>query len=313
MIIEGGAPASEVAAVEAAPVESNIVPASAQGNSAQVEQIEQAVADGELSPKEAQSLIKKYSLKVRGQTVEREYDLSNDDFMRDQFQLAEVSKQSMQQSAELKKLYEREMTRLKEDPFSVLAELGLDPEELSAGFISKKIEEMKKSPEQVEKEKYMKELETAKAALKKLEQEKEDTENAKLNQTAVVQLNEEIDKALMGHKSLPNKPLVRKRIADEMLWAMKNGFEDVTAEDVLPIVHKQMKAELNELHDNISEDALEDFVGRKNLDRAKKKRIEALTKVPENLSAIKPTSKGIAPKEAKPAERIKAKDFFRGR
>jgi len=279
-----------------------------------VQEIQDAVEAGEISEAQAAKMVKKLELKVRGKTITKEIDLSDEQYLKEQLQLAEVAKMEMQSGAELRKAYQREMERLRSDPFSVLQELGLDPEELSTGYISKKIEEMKKSPEQIEKERYQKELETAKERLKKLEQEREEAEMSRYTEQAKSQLNEEVDKAIQAHKSLPNHPLVRKRIFDEMKWAMDQGFNEVTAEDVLPIVHKQMRSELSDLYDSMPDDALEDWIGKKTIERQRKSRLSA--KKVANLNDVKPTAASVKqPKEEEsaPKKKISAKEFFRGR
>lgn len=310
-----GAPAS--APAESAPVDNSTAPVESQTQSSQsgqpsAEDIQAAADSGEISQAEANKMIKKFKLKVRGQEVEREVDLSDENYIRDQLQLAEMSKISMQSAAELKKQYLKEMERLKSDPMSVLAEMGLDPEEVSASFIQKKIEEMKKSPEQLAQEKLAKELEEARAEAKRLKEEKEQVEMSKLQEQAVKTLNEEIDKAISGHKKLPNSPLVRKRIADSMLWAMNNGFGDVTAEDVVPLVEKELRSELGGLFDGLEDEAFEDWIGKERLAKARKRRIASAKPNVPGLSDVKPTTAGLkAKEEPTQVQKMKAKDFFR--
>jgi hypothetical protein len=311
--VSGGASAPAAAPAESAQSDSNTESNASQAQSGQPEisDIQDAVEAGELSQAQAKSLIKKYKLKVQGKEQEVEVDLGNDDFIRDQLQLAEMSKRSMQSASEIKKAYMKEMERLKSDPFSVLQELGLDPEELSAGFISKKIEEMKKSPEQLAQEKLTRELEEARAEARKLKEEREAEQMTKLQAEASKALNDEIDKAISGHKKLPNSPLVRKKIADSMLWAMNNGYGDVTAEDVVPMVEKELRQEFGGMFEGMEDDTLEEWVGRERINRARKKKVA--TKVP-GLNDVKPTAASIkAPAEAnKPSsQKIKAKDLFR--
>lgn len=307
--------APSAAPVESAPVEGNTGVQESQANSVQPEisDIQDAVESGELSAQEAKSLIKKYKLKIRGQEQEVEVDLGNDDFIRDQLQLAEVSKRSMQESAELKKAYMREMDRLKNDPWAVLQEMGLDPEELSTGFISKKIEEMKKSPEQLASEKLQKELDEARAKIKAAEDKEQQAEMAKLNEQASKSLNEEIDKAISGHKKLPNSPLVRKKIADSMLWAMNNGFGEVTAEDVVPLVEKELRQELSGLYEGLDDEAFEDWVGKERLAKARKRKIAAARPNVSSLSEVRQTSSSMKTQEtqAQSKSKVRTGDFFK--
>ncbi len=153
------------------------------------------------------------------------------------------------------------------------------------------------------------ELAEAREEARKLKEEKELGEMTKLQAEASKSLNDEIDKAISGHKKLSNTQAVRKRIADAMLWAMNNGHGDVTAEDVVPMVEKEMREEHRALFEGFEDDALEDWVGRERLAKLKKKKVQA--KVP-GLNDVKPTTGGIRPQEeSKPSQKIKAKDLFR--
>lgn len=318
----GGAGSAPVAA--AAPAESttassentSITSESSQAaegisDAAQQAEIQEALDNGDT--KEAQRLIKKFQLKVRGKTVEKEVDLSDDDFIRNQLQLAEVSKQSMQESAELKKAYQKELERFRQNPWQVLEELGLNPDDLAESRIQQRIEEMKKSPEQLEKERIQAELQAAREEAKRLKEEKEQIEMQKLQEQAAIQIQDEIGKAISAHKTLPNSPYVVKRIADTMLWAMNNGHEDVTAEDVVAVVEQEMRQEMSQLYDEMPEELLEQFIGKKNIERMRKKRV-AQVKATPSVNDIKATALATKAAEAnKPKEkqRIDSRDFFK--
>jgi len=283
----------------------NNIPADAQA------EIEEALESGDT--KEAQKLMKKYELKVRGKTVTREYDLSDDDFMKSQFQLAEVARVEMQNSAELKKAYQKELERFKAKPWEVLKELGFDPDEMAEMRIQQRIEEMKKSPEQLEQEELREELRVARAEAKQNKEEKESIERQKMQEQASVQINDEIGRAISAHKSLPNSPYIVKRVADSMLWAMNNGFEDVTAEDVVPLVEQEMRSEMGQLYDEMPEELLENFIGKKNIDRMRKRRV-AQVKAAPSVNDVRQTT--LASKAAQDASRpkaapIRANDFFK--
>lgn len=278
---------------------------------AQQNEIQEAIDNGDA--KEAQRLIKKYQLKVRGKTIEKEIDLSDDDFIKNQLQLAEVSKQSMQEAAELKKAYQKELERFRQNPWQVLEELGLNPDDLAESRIQQRIEEMKKSPEQLEKERIQLELQQAREEAKRLKEEKEAFEFQKLQEQAAVQINDEITEALSQHGSLPNTSQMTKRIADTMLWAMNNGFEDVTAADVVPLVEQEWRQEMAQLFDQYPEEALEQLIGKKNIERMRKKRV-AQVKAPTSVNDIKQTALAAKAAEAsrpRQQEKIPAKEFFK--
>jgi len=184
---------------------------------------------------------------------------------------------------------------------------------LAQSRIEQRIEEMKKSPEQIRDEQREQELIDARKEAKLLREEKDTLEMQKLQEQAAVQINEEIADAIASHKSLPNSKYVQKRVADSMLWAMNNGYEDVTASDVLPLVEQEMRAEMGQLYDEMPEELLEQFIGKKNIERMRKKRV-AQVKVP-SLSDIKPTALSNKASEQSRKQEVRkpvaSKDFFK--
>jgi hypothetical protein len=218
----------------------------------------------------------------------------------------------MQEAAGLKKLYESEVSRLKQDPFSVLSELGLDPDQLAEMRIQQRIEEMKKSPEQVEREKIQAELQAAREESRKLKEERETEQFEKLKEQAAVQIETEIEQALDSHKTLPKSRHIVKRIADSMLWAINNGYQDVTAEDVMPLVEKEWREEMSRLMDDSPEDVLEQLIGQRNIERLRAKRLSAMSAAnTKTANSVKPTAGSVQKQEDKPREKIKQRDFFK--
>lgn len=286
---------------------------SAQASEQSTEGIEQALSDGDITPKEAQKLMKKFDLKVKGQVVQREYDLSDNDFLKNQFQLAEVAKLEMQNSAELKRAYQKEMERFKAKPWDVLKELGFDPDELAQARIEQRIEEMKKSPEQLEQEQLREELKQAREEAKRIREEKEELETKKFQEQALIQVNDEISSAITKYGKLPNTKYVQQKVAQQLVWAMNNNYEDATAEDVMEIVEHEMRQEMSEIYDQMPEEALEQFIGKKNIDRMRKRRVAA-AKVP-STNDIKQTALSNKANESarrsEAANPIPAKDFFK--
>jgi len=273
--------------------------------------VETAIANG-ASEKEVKNLIKEFQLKVNGKVINKTIDLSDENALRNELQLSAAARQAMQESANLKKLYEKELGRLKQDPFSVLAELGLDPDELAEMRIQQRIEEMKKSPEQLEREKIQAELQAAREEAQRLKEEREAEQFEKLKEQAAAQIETEIEQALDAHKTLPKSRHIVKRIADSMLWAMNNGFEDVTAEDVMPLVEKEWRDEMSRLMDDSPEEILEQLIGQKNIERLRAKRLNAMnTANSKNVASVKPTAASIQKQEDQKKEKIKQRDFFR--
>lgn len=273
--------------------------------------VETALANG-ASEKEVKNLIKEYQIKVNGKTKTVRADLGDDNFIKNQLQMAEAARISMQESANLKKLYEKEVGRLKSNPWEVLKELGMDPDELAELRIQSRIEEMKKSPEQLANEKIQKELQEAREKYDKLNAEREEERFQKLKQQAAVQIESEIEAALDAHKTLPKSRHIVKRIADSLLWAMDQGYEDATVEDVLPMVENEWREEMNRLMDDSSEDVLEQLIGQRNLERMRNKRLAGMTQQPKSAASIKPTSQSVQKQDTTPKEKTSQRAFFRG-
>lgn len=273
------------------------------------EAVEDAIANG-ASEKEVKNLIKEFQLKVNGKVINKKIDLSDENALKNELQLSAAARQAMQEAANLKKLYESEVSRLKQDPFSVLAELGLDPDQLAEMRIQQRIEEMKKSPEQLERERIQAELQAAREEANRLKAEREAEQFEKLKDQAAAQIETEIEQALDSHKTLPKSRHIVKRIADSMLWAINNGYEDVTAEDVMPLVEKEWRDEMSRLMDDSPEDILEQLIGQRNIERLRAKRLNAMATT-KTANSVKPTAASVQKQEDKPREKIKQRDFFK--
>jgi hypothetical protein len=281
------------------------------GQEALQEVVEDAIASG-ASEKEVKNLIKEFQLKVNGKMVNKRIDLSDENALRNELQLSAAARNAMQESANLKKLYESEVNRLRQDPFSVLAEMGLDPDQLAEMRIQQRIDQMKKSPEQVEREKIQAELQAAREEANKLKAERESEQFEKLKEQAAAQIETEIEQALDAHKTLPKSRHIVKRIADSMLWAMGNGFDDVSAEDVMPLVEKEWREEMGRLMDDSPEDVLEQLIGQRNIERLRAKRLNAMSASnAKTANSIKPTTGSVQKQEEQKREKIKQRDFFR--
>ena len=273
--------------------------------------IEEAQEDG-ASAEEIASMIREFELKVNGKTINKKIDLSDEEAVKRELQKAYAGQQAMQKSAELEKIYAQEIERLKSDPFSVLEELGLDADELAELHIQQRIEEMKKSPEELAREQMQRELEEARQKLKEQEERAKEAEFAKMQEEAARALDDEISTALDAHTTLAASPYIVKKVADTMLWAMSNGFEDVTANDVLDTVEAEVKKEISSMMSQLPEEVMEAYLGQKNISRLREKRIKAV-KETKNVSNLKKESaKPIEAKE-EPAKKVNIDHWLRSR
>jgi hypothetical protein len=314
----------EQEAVEAAPEETQEQSPEAQQASPEITKedaadvIKQAKEAG-ASKQEIKQLREVLELKVNGKIVKKEVDWNDKEALKREFQMAYAGREAMAESAELKKLFANEIGRLKSEPWEVLKELGLDPDELAELRIQARIDELSKSPEQKERERLeneklalQKEVEEARSKLKQREEREKELERQKFESEVAQDLETNIIKALDAHKDISASPKIISRIADTMLWAMDNGFEDVSPEDVIPTVRKELRSEINDLLTNLPEDFLEEYIGSKNIERMRKKRIEAAKKAKSinNVSNVQPNS--AAPDKSKnTAPKQRFEDFMR--
>lgn len=274
--------------------------------------IDAAEASGEISAKEAKELKKVLKLKVDGQEIEETLDFNDEEGLKKHLQKSKAFDKRLKEFSTYKSQVEQMLEMLQSDPEALLEKMGINVDELSEKRLTKKIEEMKKSPEQIEREKMEKELEDLRKEKKKAEEERQKAELERMRNEQAQQIETDISSALDDAKSiLPKKnPLVMQRIAQTMLMAMQNGYPEVTAKDVIPLVEKQWKTELNEFFSVVPEEVLEQLVGKENIDRHRKKRIATKPKVQTTTANQIAKDTGAKKEQDKPQEKLSYKDFF---
>lgn len=276
------------------------------------EAVEDAIEAG-ASEEEIKDMIEEFEIKVNGKTKKVRVDLNNKEDLKKQIQLAEAGRLSMQELAELKKAVNQTLMEAKDDPWSFLEnELGLDTEALLEQRLEHVIEQKKKSPEQLEKEKMLSELEQERAARERLEKESKDREYQNNLQRQYTDLNNQIVDALSKDNELPKVPKTVRRIAEAMLKAMNKGIPDITVSDVLPYVKSDIKSEIQEFMASMPEEMVEAYLGSKTLDRLRKRRLAQAKKAPKDTVAeMKDVTVDKSQDEKEDVKLVKSKDFFR--
>lgn len=238
-------------------------------------EIDAAVEDGELSKAEAKELKKKLKLKIDGKEEEFELDFNDEEGLKKHLQKSRSFDKRLQEFSGLKSDVQKFMDELKNSPESVLEKLGIDVDGMSEKRIQKKIEELSKSPEQIEREKMQAELEQLRKEKEEAAKAKEIAEQEALMNKTAMEIESSIISAMESAKTIlpKNNPEVIGQIAKAMKEAMAKGYNEVTVEDVVHIVEKRYKEQLAKLFDVLPEDAIEMVVGKNNLERLRKKRI----------------------------------------
>lgn len=272
-------------------------------------QVEQAIENG-ASKKEVQNMIKKFNLKVNGKDVVKEIDLSDEQAVIRELQKAHAFQQTASESAELKKLMNDYISKLKNDPYAALEELGLDPDEIAEKRLEQRIQELKKSPEQIAKENADKELNRLRAELKKRDEEVESQQMQKLQAEIEQTLNQDIVKALDAHRDLPATDYTIKKIADTLLWAMdQEGYENVTVDDIMPIVKREVKKDIQKFIQSVPEEFLDEYVSSQITDKQRKRKMAQIKQV-NNISNLKKNTIEAVKKE-EPKKKMSIDDWMR--
>lgn len=274
--------------------------------------IDDAQAAGEITKKEAQALKKKLKLKVDGQEQEVEIDFNDEDSLKREFQKARAFDKRSKEHAEFKSQVDQVLQMLQTDPEALLERMGYNVDEMAEKRLSRKIEELKKTPEQIEAEKMRKRLEELEKKEKEANERAQNAELERMKNEQAAKIVSDISEALDNTKSiLPRKnPAVMQRIAQMMLFAISKGYANVEAKDVIPLVEKQYKEEYASILAASSDDVLEALASKERLTNYRKAQVKQ--RAPSvNKPSIQDTGRSSAKKEAPKAEPFNAKNWLK--
>lgn len=297
--------AEESVAEESGSVESEgAVEVQAETEAELEQEIKEAIDEG-ATEEEVKDMIRSFTLKVNGKEIVKEIDLSDEETLQRELQLAAAGRSAMQENAELKKIFEQEIGSLKNDPLGKMLEIGFSEEEAMEYFankINEFVEKSQRPQEEIEAEKRAKEIEEAMKRAEEAEKKLKEKERQEQLKAMETQLENDIIDALDSDTDLPNTPEVIAMVADNMIWAIKNGFEDVTAKDVIPTVKKELETKFRSIASNLkSPAALKALLGDNVLKTLREERIEAAKKVP----SVKELKKSVSSDEKPQQERKK--------
>jgi len=277
-------------------------------DAAAAQEIEDDGADleAELSPKEVQKLKKK--LKVQGKEIE----VDEDELVK-RAQMGYSAEEKWQEAAKMRKQVEGFIGLLQKDPGAALEQLGFDVDALAEARIQQRIEEMKKTPEQLELEKIRRENEQIKSEREKEKQEAQEREMTRMQEQFATQIESEINEAMDAPDfGLPNSPYFVKRIADVMIYGLKNN-KDISAKRAAEIVRDEVKGELQQMYTMAPDELFEQMVGKDRLNKYRRGKIKPKSKAPVTPPNIQSTGvKEMQEAQAeKPTKKVSARDFFK--
>lgn len=276
------------------------------------DQVEGAIEDG-ATQEEIESMVRQYTIKVNGKDYVQELDLSDEAAVIKQLQLAAAGQQAMQKSSQMEREYNDALKRLQDNPSEFLEELGIDTLGLSEARLKKEIERQSLSPDELARQEMQKELEEMRSEVERTRKEKEDADFIKLQQEQATLIENDIMTAI-DESGLPPEPDVIRKIADAMMWAEDNGFENVSAKDVIPTVKSEMERSFKNYAKNAykdNTDALKALLGDDIMDKMRQQRVESIKNVNNVNNLKKASSKVQAPTKEEPRKKQKLSDFMR--
>jgi hypothetical protein len=254
---------------------------------------------------------RKHKLKVQGRDIE----VDEKELLK-RAQMGFSAEEKWQEAAKIRKQVEGMLGLLQKDPAAFLEKAGFNVDELAEKRIQQRIEEMKKSPEQLELERLRREHESILSERERERQEHQQRELQRMQNEFAVQVETEIMQALDNPDfGLPKSPYFIKRIADVLIYDInKNKKQTISAAKAAEIVRDEVKAEWQEVYSLTPDEVFEQIIGKDRLNKYRRSKIKRqAVKQPNPLTDVKATGQKEmqATTEQKTVEKIKARDFFK--
>lgn len=267
----------------------------------------------------AAKTLKKLTLKIDGQEYEEDlpFEIPNDpkaiEFMKRELQMGRMGQKRAQEKATIEKEVLQFIEDLRTNPRKALSDpaIGMDLKKFAAEIIENEIENSKKSPEQLALEQAQEELKTLKEQREQEKTARETQEQELLTQRYAEQYDNEITNALEGNK-IPKSPQAVKKLADYMEIAIGAG-KDVSFADLIPIVREELINDYQNHLDALPDDELESYIGKKTIDRIRKRNVAKAKQSGQNPAVKAPTKVASTGKTAEPkvpAKSMSYKKFF---
>lgn len=297
---------------QATPVENN------ENQETSQEEVSKETASAKQEAAAAQAkYLKSLKLKLDNKEIEETLPFEVPDspevreYLTRELQMAKMGQKRSQEYSNLQKEVAQFINLLKTNPKEALRHpgIGVDVKALAAQILEEEIENSKKSPEQLEKERLESEL---KAIKEEREREKKEFEERELQNRIDVEFqkyDDMIDKALEKDAELPKSPYVVKKIAEYMMLGIQNNM-DVSAEDVLPLVKQEIQQDIKDMFGAMPDEVVEAFLGKERLNNIRKKKVAAAKTAPKPISKLT-QDVGNAKKGEEKAKPMTYRDFFK--
>lgn len=248
-----------------------------------------------------EKISRKYKVKIDGQ----EQDVDEDELVQN-YQLRKVSDQKLQEGVKARKQAEALLHLLKTDPKRVLTDprIGIDVKKFAEDIIYQTLEDEMMSPEQRELREYKKKVQEYEARQQQEEQERTQREQQELHNQRKDAYVTDIRESLSA-SGLPINDYTVSRVVSAMTNAIKAGFTEVSAKDVIELVHADFVRDTKALYGSSSEETLMKLLGD---DVAKKIRnydVEKYKKANSIPKTYNVKGNGQAPTRSSKSERTK--------
>jgi hypothetical protein len=283
----------------------------------QAEQVEEAIEEG-ATEEEVASMIKKFQLKIDGEEVEKEIDLSNEEELAKMLQLAEVSQKRMQEAAELRKAEIKKneeiqdfINRLKENPREILEHLGHDVKNLAENILEDEVKKMEMSPEERKIQELQAELEKRKIAEEKALKKAEAEELERIKNQYAAEFEKDLIQSIESNE-LSQDPETVYRMSQYMRVALANNI-DLSFNDIAPLVKNSLDSDLAKYLNRLSVAQLEKLLNKDKLSELITKKMPKKKKkvVPPSAKEIKDTAAKVKDAIEEKKRNISATDFFK--
>jgi hypothetical protein len=222
------------------------------------------------------AMIRKLSMKIDGEDVEEDYDLSNEEQLKKDIQLARAAKKRMAEAQDQKRKAYDLVQQFEQDPASVLKRLGPKGYELAEQLLLEKIQGDMMTPEQ-------KQLAELKAKLEKYEMsEKQQKEQAKLQEESAAEQKQseyyqQVIIQALEKSGLPKTAESAKRMAFLLYKNAELGL-DLDADDLAMEARKETEGYISALSKDSDAEKLIKLLGPEVVKKIRKFDLDNLKK-----------------------------------
>jgi hypothetical protein len=217
--------------------------------------------DADNAPKEStQSMLKKFKLKVDGEEIEEEFDLSNEEALIKELQLAKAAKKRMAEAQDAKRKAYELMQSIDQDPANMLKRLGPKGFEIAERLLLEKMQDEMLSPEEKNFRDMKRKLEAYEAQEKEMLAKQEQQKLESLEKEQAEHYQQVIIDAL-EKSGLPKTAESAKRLAFLLHKNLQLGIE-LDAVDLAKEVKNEYTTNIQQLLKNATPEQLVELLDK---------------------------------------------------